>query len=155
MSHPCARYACTTYSCSARSASACANFLGRFLARINSLGGDQVADTTTLGCCSTDVVCMVERTPVSNVVSVGGSVHYCGASHPLNILIHIWTKKSHDGVHWLSENCAAHQVDHEARTAVHSTRPRGVVREIPGWSHRMVFGSVVGPLVASVGPIHC
>ena len=43
--------------------------------------------------------------------------------------MHIATNKSHDGVQCCMPFLAAHLVDHDALTAVHSTRPRGVVRD--------------------------
>ena len=127
-------------------------FLGRFLASLNGWGGDWVADTTTLGCYSTDVDCIVDRAAISNDVSARGSVQSCSASHPLKTLIHICTKKSHAGVHGLSDNVAAHRVDHAALTVVHITNPRGVVKEICGWPHEMVFGVRGGAIGRVRGP---
>ena len=80
---------------------------------------------------------------MSRVISVAGNVPSGRFSYCPRTLIHIATKKSHDGVQCCVLFLDAHLVDHDALIAV-STRPRGVVRDSGGF-HKRVLTSVDWP----------
>ena len=75
-----------------------------FLGRAPQSGGVREFDTVTLGCCNTDVCCMEVR-----ACSFKPSPDFCCGQRALcRTLIHIATKKSHDGVQCCALFLAAH-----------------------------------------------
>ena len=99
--------------------------------------------------------CIVVGAPISRCVSALGNVQTSIAFHPRSTFIHTLTKKSHDGVHAYSLSFRAQRTDQDALTAVHRTRPSGVVSDSSGLSQICVFTSVSGPSGVSAGSMHC
>ena len=109
-------------------------------------------ETATLGCWSTVWSFMDCTACTSSEISRAGRVGVGCYSNPRSIFIHSVRNWSHHGRPLRALIFTIHLWDHAALTADRRVVPNGVVRDSPGWSHRMTVGSVLTHNSWQLGP---